>query len=499
MQLFDRIKIFFNQYNHKMPRGAGALLIIQMFSTLSFSVLYSTLVLYATNGLKLSDTLATGITASFIAFNYALHLMGGFIGGRYLSYRTLFCLGMIAQVIGCFLISIDNTNCFFWGLSTFLGGCGLNVTCINCMLTQLFDSNDKRRETAFLWNYSGMNVGFFVGFGISGYFQLRGEYHQLFMLSSLGNLIAVIITLFTWHSLKDIDTKLTKLSGNKKRLAYFHGFMMIVTLVFALRWLLEHSIFSSNLILFGGLCMGLIMVYLAFLQKNEERNKMFAYLILALTSVVFWTLYQLAPMGFTLFIERNVNRHFLDFIIAPQWVQNINTIVIILGGPTFSYLFNLLRDRNINITIPMQFSVALICIGLGFGILPIGIYFADAAGLVNFNWIAASFILQSIGELFISPIGYAMVGQFAPKNLQGIMMGTWLMITGVSATLSGYFSNLALGQTASIDPLVTNPTFSHTFGLLGMSSIITGILLLFFIPMVLRLTQEKNILAKMPV
>ncbi len=498
MQSFDRIKNFFGQYYLKMPRGAGTLFFIQIFSTLSFSVLYSTLVLYATNGLKLSDSLATGITASFIAFNYALHLIGGFIGGRYLSYRSLFCLGMIAQVIGCFLISINNVNNFYWGLSIFLGGSGLNVTCVNCMLTQLFDSNDKRRETAFLWNYSGMNVGFFVGFGISGYLQLQGAYRELFILSSLGNCIAVVITFLTWHSLKDIDTKLTKITGAKKRLAYFHGLMMILTLIFSLRWLLEHNVFSSNLILLGGVCMGLVMLYLAFLQKNEERNKMFAYLILALTSVVFWTLYQLAPMGFTLFIERNVDRHFLNYIIAPQWVQNINTIVIILGGPLLSYIFNILRDRNINITIPMQFSVALICIGIGFGILPIGIYFANGEGLVHFNWIAASFILQSLGELFISPIGYAMVGQFAPKNLQGIMMGTWLMITGVSATLSGYFSNLALGHTQSIDPLITNPTFSHTFGLLGMSSIVTGILLLFFVPFVLQLTQEKNILSKVP-
>ena len=128
--------------------------------------------------------------------------------------------------------------------------------------------------------------------------------------------------------------------------------------------------------------------------------------------------------------------------------------------------------------------------------LPIGIYFANAQGYVNFNWILISYILQSIGELFISPIGYAMVGQLAPVHLQGLMMGTWLMITGVAATLSGYFSNMALGSTHSTDPLLTNPSFSHTFGLLGYSAIATGIVLLIFIPLITRLTQEKKLLAK---
>lgn len=479
-----------------MPIGTGALFFIQMFSTLSFSVLYSTLVLYATNGLKLSDTVATGITASFIAFNYTLHLLGGYLGGRYLSYRTLFCIGMVVQIIGCIMLANNHITTFYWGLSAFLAGCGLNVTCVNCMLTQLFESHDKRREAAFLWNYSGMNVGFFIGFAISGIFQLRGGYHQLFILSSIGNIIAITLAFIRWRSLKDIDTKMLKLTPHKRRLANFNGFMMILTLIFALRWLLEHAVFSSNLIMCSGIMMGIIMFFIALKQKSEERNKIFAYIVLALTSLVFWTLYQLAPMGLTLFIERNVDRHYFGFLFAPQWVQNINTVVIILGGPLLSIFFSRLRDRGIHITIPMQFSIALILIGIGFAILPIGIYFSNAEGLIDFNWIMWSFIFQSLGELFISPIGYAMVGQFAPKHLQGIMMGTWLMITGVAATLSGYFSSLALGTSQSIDPLMTNPSFSYTFGLLGIAAIVTGLLLIFLIPFVLHLTQEKKLFFK---
>jgi POT family proton-dependent oligopeptide transporter len=385
---------------------------------------------------------------------------------------------------------------FYWGLSLFLAGCGLNVTCVNCMLTQLFESHDKRRETAFLWNYSGMNVGFFVGFAISGFFQLRGEYQQLFVLSSIGNIIAITLALLRWRSLHDIDTKMLQLSHQKRRLANFNGVMMIGSLILALRWLLEHSVFSSNLIMCSGIVMGIIMFYIALKQKNEERNKIFAYMVLALTSLVFWTLYQVAPMGLTLFIDRNVDRHFLGFLFAPQWVQNINTVVIILGGPLLSVFFNRLRDRGIHITIPMQFSVALILIGIGFAILPIGIHFSNSEGLIDFNWIMASFILQSLGELFISPIGYAMVGQFAPKHLQGIMMGTWLMITGVAATLSGYFSSIALGKSQSVDPLITNISFSYTFGMLGFAAIMTGILLLFLIPYVLHLTQERKLFFK---
>ncbi len=489
-------KSLYQKYTDIMPTGAGALFFIQMFATLSFSVLYSTIVLYTTNRLKLSDSISTGITASFVAFNYALHLLGGYIGGNYLSYRNLFAVGMCSQVIGCILLSFPTTTCLYWGLAVFLTGAGLNVTCINCMLTQLFQPQDKRREAAFLWNYSGMNIGFFVGFSISGYFQLYNAYQPLFLLASLGNVGALLMTAFKWKTLSDTNTRYLKLPRSKQLASSIKGIVLIIILMLALQVMLKNAHFSNHLIMAVGIMMVFVIAILAIKQPHADaRKKIWAYLILAITSVVFWTLYQLAPMGLMLFVERNVDRHYLGLLIAPQWVQNINTIVIIIGGPVLSVLFTAMRERGLQWTIPNQFSIALLLIGISLAILPVGIHFANPAGLVNFNWIIASYVFQSIGELFISPIGYAMVGQLAPVHLQGVMMGTWMMITGVAATLSGYFSTMALGSN-SINPLITNPSFSHTFSLLGWTSIATGVLLFLCMPLLLRLTQENKLVAK---
>lgn len=486
-------KTFLQKYQDVMPSGAGALFLIQIFATLGFSVLYSTLILYATQGLHMSDTLATSITGSFVALNYFLHLLGGYIGGRYLSYRSLFCIGMMAQVLGCVLISTPDTDHLLWGLASFLGGSGLNVTCINCMVTQLFEPDDKRREAAFLWNYSGMNVGFFVGFSLGGYFHLTHGYHTLFLLSALGNVIAMAMLFYNWKKLKDRDTSFIALPSLSQRNSRLLGIGMVITLILSLRILLEHTTLCNQLIMVIGALMLALMITLSLKEPGHaQRNKMRAYIILALASVIFWTLYQLAPMGLNLFIERNVDRHILGMVIAPQWVQNINTIVIILGGPILSVVFTQMRERGINISIPFQFSLALLLIGTAFVILPIGISFANAEGYVNFYWILASYVLQSSGELFISPIGYAMVGQLAPLHLRGLMMGMWMMITGIAAILSDHFSKVALGSAISTDPLVTNANYSHTFGMLGWSAIAAGIVLLIAVPLVSRLTHEKK-------
>src|SRR5690348_9261580 len=153
------------------PEGTAALFFIQIFATLGFAVLYSTLVLYATKHLQLGVKEATALMGVFGAFNYGLHLFGGYLGGRFLSNRNLFVGGMCLQVVGCACMAVGTTPLFFLGLALFLTGSGLNVTCINMMLTQRFAPEDTRREGAFLWNYAGMNIGFFIGFTGAGHFQ----------------------------------------------------------------------------------------------------------------------------------------------------------------------------------------------------------------------------------------------------------------------------------------------------------------------------------------
>ena len=88
-----------------VPGGTGALFFIQLFSTLGFAVLYSTLVLYATKRLGFSEISANALMGIFGAFNYGLHLFGGYLGGRFISNRNLFILGMVLQVMGCYLIA----------------------------------------------------------------------------------------------------------------------------------------------------------------------------------------------------------------------------------------------------------------------------------------------------------------------------------------------------------------------------------------------------------
>ncbi|MFZ6719489.1 peptide MFS transporter [Undibacterium sp. Ji49W] len=473
-----------------IPEGAGALFFIQIFATLGFAVLYSTLVLYATKKLNFSTRDATAIMGVFGAFNYGLHLFGGYLAGRFISNRNLFVGGMILQVVGCATISVGTSSTMYWGLAFFLTGSGLNVTCLNLMLTQRFKPEDNRRESAFLWNYAGMNLGFFIGFTAAGYYQLLEDYSSLFIFATIGNFMAIVLAAINWRVLSDLNTTLLDATPRQFRWRFLVGLLVMAGLVPLVEFMLHRAEGTGDLVMIISVIIGLILTALTAIHKNErESRNMCAYLLLTLGSLVFWTLYQMAPMGLQLFAVNNVDRMVWGYEIAPQWIQNINSFVIMVGGPLMATLFDKLRARGWNIDIPRQFSAALILIGIAFLVLPLGIKTASMNGLVAFKWIFISYLLQSVAELLISPIGYAMIGKLAPRQYQGVMMGTWMLVTGTASILSSKFSGLIPEATEGL-PSLTNPTYNYIFSVLGWGSVGVGIVLVVLIPVLRKLITD---------
>ncbi|MFO1337117.1 MAG: oligopeptide:H+ symporter [Burkholderiaceae bacterium] len=477
----------------QIPPGSAALFFVQMFSTLGFAVLYSTLVLYATKHLHFANKDAAAIMGVFGAFNYGLHLFGGYLGGRFLSNRNLFVGGMVLQVFGCACIAGGTVGGLYLGLALFLTGSGLNVTCLNMMLTQRFAPEDNRREAAFLWNYAGMNVGFFVGFTVAGQYQLTESYAQLFIFATLGNVAAIALALFNWKTLVDLNTPLLQATPQQFRLRFMAGLAILLGLV-PVVWYLLQSPGETGLALklfCAGVAAALVWLTLRHPDRRERRN-MWAYLVLSLGSLVFWSLYQMAPNGLQTFADNNVDRMVWGVEVAPQWIQNINTVVIVIGGPLMAWLFTRLRARGWAIDVPQQFAVSLLLMGLAFLILPVGVAMADTRGMVAFSWLFWSYVLQSLGELLISPVGYAMIGKLAPRQYQGVMMGAWMLVTGLASLFAGDFSGM-IPEPVGSTPQATNPAYSTLFAELGWGSLAVGVVLVLLIPFLRRLIQDKDV------
>jgi POT family proton-dependent oligopeptide transporter len=253
------------------PEGTAALFFIQLFSTLGFAVLYSTLVLYATKHLNLGVKEATTLMGVFGAFNYGLHLFGGYLGGRFLSNRKLFVGSMAVQLVGCACIATGTLALFYVGLALFLTGSGLNVTFINMMLTQRFTPEDPRREGAFFWNYAGMNVGFFVGFSVAGYFQATQSYSSLFIFATLGNFVSIILVLLTWKTLADRNTTLLDATPKQFRLSQLAGLAILIGTV-PVVWLMLQRPGSTETII-KMICAAVALAHNYLTRRHQDRRE----------------------------------------------------------------------------------------------------------------------------------------------------------------------------------------------------------------------------------
>ena len=336
-----------------------------------------------------------------------------------------------------------------------------------------------------------MNVGFFVGFSAAGHFQATESYSSLFIFATLGNFGAIVIAMLTWKTLADRNTPLLDTTPGQFQLRQLAGLAILIGLVPVVWFMLQRPEKTETII--KGICgaVALTLVYLTVRHKDRrERRNMTAYLILTVGSLMFWSLYQMAPNGLMLFAVHNVNLMVGSIEIQPQWIQNINTVCIVLGGPVLASLFTRMRARGWRIDIPQQFAASLLLMALAFLILPVGIKLAGLDGKSAFWWLFASYVLQSIGELLISPIGYAMIGKLSPRQYQGILMGSWMLWTGLASLFAGDFSGMIpepTGNTAA----ATNAGYAKLFTELGLGSFAVGVALLLLIPILRRLITDK--------
>ncbi len=167
-----------------------------------------------------------------------------------------------------------------------------------------------------------------------------------------------------------------------------------------------------------------------------------------------------------------------------------SVFVASLGGPVLALLFTRMRASGWRIDIPKQFAASLLLMALAFFIVTLGIKLAGPDGKSAFIWLLLNYVLQSIGELLIMPIGYAMIGKLAPRRYQGVMMGSWMLVTGLASLFAGDFSGM-IPEPTGTTAVATNAGYAELFTELGLGSLAVGITLVVLIPFLRKLITDN--------
>jgi POT family proton-dependent oligopeptide transporter len=124
-------------------------------------------------------------------------------------------------------------------------------------------------------------------------------------------------------------------------------------------------------------------------------------------------------------------------------------VAIIIFAPIIAAIWVFLARHNVNPSIPRKFGLGLLGNALAFGLLMFALSsLVGADNKIPFWTLFTVYVLQSIGELCLSPIGLSMVTKLAPVRLVGMGMGGWFLSTGIGNNLSGIFASTSAAKAA---------------------------------------------------
>jgi POT family proton-dependent oligopeptide transporter len=466
-------------------------------------VLYIVAQFYAGSGT--GEAPANQIYGAYLALVYAAAIFGGYIADRVLGYQRSILLGAVIMSAGLFMISLPSEDVFKFGLATIICGNGLFKPNISTMVGKLYTAADERRDSGFTIFYMGINLGAMLAPLLTQYlarkiFGTEGmpAYKVVFIAAGVGMLISLVWFWFGRRQLEGIGRppEADGEGGKRKVLYVFIGALAAIPVVYfllamgagALQWVLTA--------MFVALC-ALIMVE-GVKNGPVARDKAIAMLIIFVFNILFWMFFEQAGSSFTFLAEKIVDRDIFgatgwlsnlvyatggERVFPVAWFQSVNSIAIITLAPVMAWLWVALSKVGSNPSIPRKFGLGLIFNGLAFLLLMVALSkMVSAAGLIPFWTLFMVYVIQSVGELCLSPIGLSMVTKLAPLRLVGFGMGGWFLSTGIGNNLSGIFAGHVSGETGMN---VQSALAGYTFGFWAL--VIPGALLFLIAPLIQKL------------
>ncbi len=457
------------------PIGLRTLFLTEMWERFSYYGLRALLILFMTapisrNGLGIATADAGAIYGLYTGMVYLFALPGGWIADRILGARRAVLFGGIIIALGHFSLAVPSVKTFFPGLVLIVIGTGLLKPNVSTMVGQLYPEHDSRRDAGFSIFYVGINLGAFIAPLICSYVGEKINWHYGFGLAGIGMTVGVIQYVWSLRTIGDAGAPPSPARGEQQRFRWSVVAFLALLLVggkLAHDGLLSIQALSAG---FGFMLTAIVLaVFVGMLLFGnwtpEERKRLLAIFVLFAAAALFWSIYEQAGSTLNLFADRNTNRTILGTSreFPAGWFQSLPALFVITIAPMFAWLWVTLGDRNPTST--TKFAIGLFFGGLSFIIL------VPIAGKLGVSpiWLTLTYLLQTIGELCLSPVGLSAMSKLAPPRIAGLIMGIFFLAISVGDYISGRF--------ASIYETMPLP---RLFGTAGASAIVLGCILALF-------------------
>ncbi|HAT31271.1 MAG TPA: MFS transporter [Janthinobacterium sp.] len=474
------------------PAPLWMLFMTEFWERFAFYGIRWALVLYVVaqfhNGDASGEKPANLIYGSYLALVYASALFGGYVADRILGYQRSILLGAAFMAAGLFAISIPVESIFNLGLATIIVGNGMFKPNISTMVGKLYKLADTRRDSGFTIFYMGINMGAFLApiltqqlaqkvFGTDA----MPAYKIVFIAAGIGMLISLVWFGIGRRALQGIGAPPPEQKSALRMLYVAAGSLCLIPVTNFLLAAGAEKLQYILSVLFIGLS---IMLMIEGIKNGKvARDKVIAMLLIFVFNILFWMFFEQAGSSFTFLADKIVNRNLGGLIFPTAWFQSVNSIAIIGLAPLVAYIWVLLGRRGANPSLPRKFGLGLLGNAAAFGLLIYSLsHLVGADNKIPFWTLFVVYMLQSIGELCLSPIGLSMVTKLAPTRLVGLGMGGWFLSIGIGDNLSGIFASFVSGEHGlSVQSALSGYTFGF-WSLLGV-----GVILFLIAPLINKL------------
>jgi POT family proton-dependent oligopeptide transporter len=467
------------------PRGLATLFLTELWERFSYYGTRALLILFmtapaATGGLGFDIPRASAIYGLYTAMVYMLSLPGGWLADRLLGLRRAILYGGALIALGNFALLAPQLSFFYLGLALIALGTGLLKPNVSTIVGQLYTPGDRRRDAGFSLFYMGINLGAFLSPLACGYLGQRVGWRLGFLVSAVGMVLGLIQFVAGWKHLGTAGVAPAD-PDPKSRQHLGRGIGVVALTLAAAGWAGATVQGLSDALGFLLLLTALAFFGWLFFLGNwlpEERRRLFAVGVFFAASTIFWSLYEQAGSTLNLFAERSTRKSLLGWEFPASWLQSVPPLFVILLAPVFAWIW--IRLGKHEPSGPAKFALGLAGGGAGF-LLVSAAARAAGSGPVSPWWLVAVYLLHTIGELCLSPVGLSAMTRLAPARIGGLLMGVWFL--SISA---GNYLGARLAAFYEAWPLDT------LFGLVGVIGLGAGVLLALFVLPLGRLTGETK-------
>lgn len=415
------------------PKGLYLLFFTELWERFSYYGMRGILILYLTKtllegGLAIDPQEASLIYGFFTGFVYFTPLLGGWLADRYLGQRLSITIGGITMMLGQFALFAINTHMgMYLGLLLLIIGNGFFKPNISTLVGRLYADGDPRRDAAFSIFYMGINLGAFIAPLAVGLFS-----DKLFAVRDASGAIVTY--------------------------GYKYGF-----LVAGLGMLLGQLIFNA----FAQKYLGNIGLKPATNkpQQNtnleaevrpvskEDKQKMTVIFILTAFVIFFWAGFEQAGSSLSLYTDKFINRTVGGFEIPTSWFQSVNPLFIVALAPLFSIFWTSKLGQRLST--PVKMGLGMVLLGVGFffmlgAIAERGGDIQDETIKASLIWLIMTYLIHTIGELCLSPVGLSVVTKLAHPKYASLMMGVWMLSTFIANIIGGFLASFVESMGASV-------------------------------------------------